>query len=60
MDVVVAMAAARRRQWLRLPPLLSGALPLGLRDLLPASKIKSLLWHYKRCQHPAALKDMNL
>lgn len=56
----MAMAAARRRQWLRLPPLLSGALPLGLRDLLLASKIKSLLWHYKRCQHPAALKDMNL
>lgn len=57
--VMAAMAAAgAARRWL--PPLLSGALPLGLRDLLPASKIKSLLWHYKRWQRPAALKDMNL
>lgn len=54
----MAMAAEAARRWL--PPLLSSALPLGLRDLLPASKIKSLLWHYKRWQRPAALKDMNL
>lgn len=33
-DAVVAMAASAL--------LLSSALPLGLRDLLPASKIKSL------------------
>lgn len=32
--------------------LLSSALPLGLRDLLPASKIKSLWWHYKRDGSP--------